>query len=644
MSGLLPLPEGRGGERWAIYCRISGKQGKRTGDSDDDTVSLDTQEERARALIAAIDPTGTIDETLVLREVWTGVELHSRPKLKKALLPAIQRRQVTAVACFHPWRWTRDENHAGYLYTELDHARVVLRFAEDDPGDDAKGRLLAYVQYWGGHQDHRIRTEQTHRARAKLVQLGHAWVGCKAPYGLRWRYETVTLRDGRIKQTPIGWEADPETWPILADLFNRVLAGGGRQSLRGLAVELTERGIVSPKGKQGWSHVVIKYLLQQTVYMGEAYGLRYQTDKADDYIGQRGKSEGRRKYRNKLRPGEDWEKLPDGYAPTLIEPEAFAAVQQILAQLARGGKRPDPAGPGADVVMAGGRARCGACRRAMTLHSKTSPALVCSGRAAWDRCEARPYIRAEELDRAAIGLARLMCERPEVIAEQAALHRDHDPVGDELAGVERTIRQIEEDQRGVALVAGQVTSPAAAAPLVARLEQLDARLQGARRDHAELLARRASWAASQRFFDSFGRLAATVSAHLDDASPERLRVVIDALKIRAVVWAAGDAAHPQRYELTVDFEGVLTSGLLARLAGAECVMEASAGSSFHETPPVLTWTGPALRRLFARHGLAALPTPPRPRAHRRRGAATAATPRPPTRAPAGPPAAARVPA
>src|SRR5262245_45781760 len=118
--------------------RISGKQGTKTGDDDDDTVSLETQEQRCRDMIAALDPTGCVVEPLVLREVWTGVELFSRPKLMQELLPAIRSGRIDAVACFHPWRWARDPDHAGYLYSEMDHRGVHIRFVEEDPGDDPK--------------------------------------------------------------------------------------------------------------------------------------------------------------------------------------------------------------------------------------------------------------------------------------------------------------------------------------------------------------------------------------------------------------------------------------------------------------------------------------------------------------------------
>src|ERR671926_597172 len=97
--------------RWAIYARISVDKGSRS-DDDADTVSLETQEDGCRELIACLDPEATIVEPLVLREVWTGIELFARPKLSR-LREAVRRREIDAIACYQPKRWTRDPEHAG---------------------------------------------------------------------------------------------------------------------------------------------------------------------------------------------------------------------------------------------------------------------------------------------------------------------------------------------------------------------------------------------------------------------------------------------------------------------------------------------------------------------------------------------------
>jgi hypothetical protein len=168
---------------------------------------------------------------------------------------------------------------------------------------------------------------------------------------------------------------------------------------------------------------------------------------------------------------------------------------------------------------------------------------MCSGRAAWDGCATRPYIRSADLDDAAKRLARLVFEHPGVIAEQAELHRDHDPTEADLAMVERTLAEIARKQESLALVASRIADPDAAAPLVER---------------------RAGWEASRRFLDDFADLAARVSRRLDSFEHADWQQAIDALGITATVRRA---PSPDRFSLTTRLEGLMTSELLRSVAG-----------------------------------------------------------------------------
>jgi hypothetical protein len=380
-----------------------------------------------------------------------------------------------------------------------------------------------------------------------------------------------------VEHKRIGWDADPAESAIVAGLFAGLLAG---KTLRGMARQLTERGVLSPKGRAGWTHAVVKDVLEAQVYTGEAHGLRYQRDKSDQYIGQHGASAGRLKYRDKLRPSEEWVKLPDGYAPQIIARQTFEAAQQILAGLQRGGRK--PADPHVS-LMRGGRARCASCGRAMVIETqkrrhkpdrpgKPGPkprsgplvSLACHGKGDWDRCPRPAWISAERLDQAAKQLARRIYEHPEAIAEQAELHRQNDPTEADLAVVEQTLAELERQQQSLALVAAQISDPDAAAPLALRLEQLAQQKRQAQQDRADLLGRRAGWEASRQFLDSFTSLASRVSARLDAFDHDEWQQAIDALQISAVVQPA--KAGGDRYQLTTRLEGVFTEELIRRLA------------------------------------------------------------------------------
>lgn len=568
----------RTGLRWAIYCRVSTKQQSiDIGGDPTDKVSLSDQQSTCRDLIARLDPTGTIDARHVFKEVHTGIDLSSRREMSR-LREMIRNREVDAIACYHPYRWTRHHHHYGYLRTELDEAGVFVRFALDDPGEGAGADLVGMIQAWSGNQDHHRISENTHNARRALVRRGSAWAGCKAPYGLRWRYRADQRSSGRVDQVRIGWDVEPTEAAVVASLFADLLAG---KTLRGMARELTERGVRSPKGRAGWTHGVVKDLLESVIYTGEAYGLRYQRDKSDQYIGQRGASAGQPKYRDKILPSDEWVRLPDGYAPQIVDRDTFDAAQRALASIQRGGRQPiDPSVS----LMRGGRARCASCGRALVIHTrertvrpdrpgkpgpKPNPGagrrigLICHGRKAWDRCLAPAWIGAQMLDDAVKRLARHIYEHPEVIAEQAELHRQNDPTEADLVIVKQTLADVEQQQQSLAMVAGRITSPEAIAPLAHRLEQLADQQRKAQQDRADLLKRRAGWEASQRFLEGFASSAHRVRERLDSFGHAEWQEAIDALQIGAVVQPS--TTDGDRYRLTIHLAGIVTAELLAKL-------------------------------------------------------------------------------
>jgi DNA invertase Pin-like site-specific DNA recombinase len=595
--------------RWAIYGRISGRQGAKTGADDDDTVSLDTQEDACRAMIAANDPCSVVVEPLVLREVHTGVELYSRPKLTR-LREAIRRGEIDAIACYQPKRWSRDPDHAGYLKTELREHGVQIRFCLDDPGTGDAGDIIGYLEHWTGKKEHADISERTHRARAKLVEHGRAWASSKPPYGLLWRYRSVEHPDGRITQDRIGWQVNPTEAAILVGMFDAALGGA---SLRGIATDLTERRVPSPTGLPTWTDGTVRYLLRQRVYTGDAYGLRHVRDKTAPHVGLRGKSAGRRKFSDRLRPEDEWVKLPDGYAPRLVEPSIFDAVQATLAARTRGGSAPSPTS--AQTLMGGGRARCGECGNTLSRLGSKRLALICSGRAG-RKCTTAPSIRMATLDDAAKRLALRIYDRPEVIFEQAEALRANDPTEADLKMVSATLADLAQQEAGLLLVASRVSHPAAAATLAAQLERLAEQRAAAERERAGLLERRAGWDRAQRFVDGFMRQARQVRAHLENATHEQWQAAIDALGIEATVYPASAAV---RYVLTTEIEGLMTDDVVAAVRADADADDGGLGVCLMRTAPARTTHETHLTLIWSARDLAAFPDPPATTARRAAG-------------------------
>lgn len=537
------------GLQWGIYVRISVDKGER---GDEDYVSLETQEAGCRELIAA--SSGSLNGQHVWREIHTGIDLFERPVLS-SMREAIRRQEIDAVAVYQPKRLSRDPDHASYLKTEADHYGVKYRFVLDDHGDSDTGALLSYLEHWTGKKEHKDITERTMRARVALVKTGRAWAGPKAPFGLRWTFKTTTRRDGRSVMERDRWDEDPETGPIVRWLFREALKG---TSMRSLAANLEQRQIPAPLGGKSWYPTTVRLVLRNPTYVGDVSSLRSTKDEEGAYVS----ANGRKVHRRRLKDEAEWVRLPDGYAPPLVERDTFEAVQRVLTmnrqRAGRKAKYPDM------TLLAGGRAKCGICGSSLTPRRPHEgwPQLFCYRRDKHPDTN-RPGIACHILDAAAMKLARMVCEHPEIIREQAELHCNQDPTAADLDMVERTLAQIARKQQSLALVAQSITDAEAAAPLAMQLDVLASQKRAAQAERDELLARRAGWEAAQSFLDDFAATCEQVKSRLDGFTHADWQQAIDALGITMTVWPEGSA---ERFTLRLALTTEMTRHLPALVA------------------------------------------------------------------------------
>ena len=542
------------GLRWGIYCRISVERGEK---GDDDFVSLETQEDGCRNLIAQVDPGGIVVGQYVIREIHSGVELFERQQLA-FLREGIRRREIDAVAVFQPKRLSRDPDHASYLKTEAEYYGVKYRFALDDHGDSDAGALLNYLEHWTGKREHKDITERTMRTRVALA-AERAWPTHKPRYGFRWTFRTETKRDGRKVMKRHRWEEDLETAPTVRWLFNEALRGA---SMRAMKHSLEARAVPSPTGSATWQPTTIRKILHDPIYAGDVATLRTVKDEGSSYIGTRGKSRGRKMYRRRWKPADEWVRMPADFAPTLVERRVFDAVQHVLlANRDRAGRKmkyPEL------TLMAGGRAICGICGSPLSPRCphKGRPQLFCYHREKHPDTN-RPGIACYIVDDAVKKVARLIYEHPEVIREQAELHRQEDPTTADLDMVERALFDLERRIQSVGMVAQNVASPEAAATLALQLESLTDQKKRAQQERRELLDRRAGWEAAQQVLDGFATLCGRVKERLDTFGHPEWQEAVDALGISVAVWPD---SYPSRFKIRVRLEGLMTAALLERLA------------------------------------------------------------------------------
>src|SRR5207249_3526626 len=100
--------------RCAIYCRVSTDAQERDG------TSLESQ---ARECLGYVDRLGGMVITVV-REAASGYTL-DRSGLSE-VRRLIRERQVDAFVCYAVDRWSRQQNHLGILFDELETAGVRL--------------------------------------------------------------------------------------------------------------------------------------------------------------------------------------------------------------------------------------------------------------------------------------------------------------------------------------------------------------------------------------------------------------------------------------------------------------------------------------------------------------------------------------
>ena len=151
----------------------------------------------------------------------------------------------------------------------------------------------------------------------------------KAPFG----YRRVKVSDGAKDRPTL--EVDPETAPVLREIFERSLRGFG---LKEICRDLNAKGITN-KGRR-WHKGALHYVLTNEVYTGTAvWGRTAKGDKEPDPI------------------------RVEGAWPALVSRQAFDSVQQALHDRAPVVRR--PAAVGSSFLLSG-LLRCGSCGKVFT--------------------------------------------------------------------------------------------------------------------------------------------------------------------------------------------------------------------------------------------------------------------------------------
>jgi site-specific DNA recombinase len=315
-------------ERALLYTRLSDP-------NDKDAPTLDNQE---RLLREYCEREG-LRVVGVLREAFTGTELHERPELQKAI--ALARDGAFDVFLVRDLdRLTRSMPHLWVLKDTLERHGATLRFALQKFEDTPEGRLLMNVQAFAAEMEREKIVWRTREGLRARVRSGKPLAGPRAPYGYRWR-------DGEKS----GYEVDEDEARVVRRVYAALAAG---ESAASLARILTVEGVPTAAGLRRWSTAQLCRLVRHPVYKGEAVSYRWRISK---------KKPGRKRPTREERPTEEWTVLPEGTAPAIVSVQLWN--KAIRAMTGAAVPRSRPGAKSEHYLLSGGFAVCGSCGGAL---------------------------------------------------------------------------------------------------------------------------------------------------------------------------------------------------------------------------------------------------------------------------------------
>jgi DNA invertase Pin-like site-specific DNA recombinase len=242
-----------------IYCRVSA-----VGDREDEGTyhSPATQERKARERARTRD-FGVVGPAFVDENVSGAVDPRERPAMR-ALLDAIERGELGGIIAMDLSRVTREPEHGAWLIRFLnEHDAVLVVPQAPEKIATATDRFHFALQLevdalYRRQAGERLDIEKE-RATREGLPIGPVPVGYMRP--------TIgTTRDGRPIRGPL--EKDPETAPVVAELFTRRAAGAGYEEL---ARFLDASGVSSWRDRvEGrtttWTRQAVSAILKRRLY------------------------------------------------------------------------------------------------------------------------------------------------------------------------------------------------------------------------------------------------------------------------------------------------------------------------------------------------------------------------------------------
>lgn len=538
MTTLAPPPDGilvDGSLEAATYARVSSA-------TQAEGYSLDTQV--AGELQRAGELGWRVREVNVIRETHTGEELFERPELTR-LRQKVARGEVRGVIFFDVDRFARDPVWIEMVVQECIHfgAEVAFVRGSDDLGHDTpEARIMRMLKGYAAQVELSQIKERTARGRRARVELqGYLRPSSRGPlYGYRF-VDAEQPAPGKRRAAPkVRYVVDDEQAAVVRDIFAQCLSGA---TIRGIARDLVAGGVSGPTGN-GWSPEMVKKILNDASYYGEAYANRETVIKE--------RVDGVMRKRKVPRPREEWIRYSDGVVPAIIDQQTFEAASTVRStnkrMAARNLTNPE------QFLLRGGYVWCGECGDRLYIRNETPsrpnhPVYKCTSRKHDEEGSGRRLtIRADWLDAQVWERIIGLLENPTHLQEEIKRMRANDPTMADLAAIDRQTLQVKRTIANLTKGIASVKTDQARAILTEQLDGTAAQLERLAEERTAVQARRDNWLEGERRATQVQAALQQLRGSAQDMTYELKRKALLALDIKVTLYSA-KAAGP-RWKMT----------------------------------------------------------------------------------------------
>jgi site-specific DNA recombinase len=407
--------------RAIVYSRVSTDAQERDG------TSLETQE---RACLELGQTAGwlTLD---CIRDSASGYSL-DRPGIAR-VRSLIQQGAVDVVIAHAVDRLSRNQNHIGVLFDEIQQAGARFEFVTEKFEDTAVGRFILAARAFIAEVEREKIAERTMRGKLERARSGRIPQAMgRGTYGYIYNRKTGQR------------EIEPFQAEIVRRIFKRYAE---TRSFTGVSSELNGDSIQAFAGGR-WYPLTIRRILTNESYAGR---LVYRRTK---WVASRNGKTGIRRRRPVQRPAEEWVEIK-GASPRIVDEALWQRVQAILADPERIARRSEARYS----YPLRGRVRCELCGSAMvgqTMNGRNRLYHYYVCRVAFDRrqnrsCPAR-NVRADKLEEGIWREVRAALADRSIVRMELEHQREESVDTDELARLEQKLASlIEREKRLVKL-------------------------------------------------------------------------------------------------------------------------------------------------------------------------------------------------